>query len=505
MQGLGAAGVKPRSTRAFSVRNRALVVLAPATLWWTLRMLARGDRSSSTRARLASGFAAVVLLAACAHDWAGLDPLSSSGTTGTSTSSGGTSTSSGASSSSSSSSSGGPTCGRTNLLSWSFAADDPWVFQQLGTGTSVSGNVGSIALPSGAAGAASGSFQTKRLYDLRDDHVNLQVISVPSASTAAATVSIAYDSGDAVSIGVNAGKIDCSFFHGGTGVSGGTATYDPTADALWQLRESSGTIFCEVSKDGNAWTTLGSFSEGAGGPAPPAGVHVAITAAVETSTPSPGTFSFTNLNGGGTPTGTWCKATTITDDFSGPTAPNDTWDRVRVGDAAHGDAWDQIGGKLNLHFGETASSYANYTASRAYDMTGERMAVEVTAADIYNDGAAELWVGDANMSVYWIVWSDGAQCISDTAAGSSAFLANLSTQSIPTWVSLRESGGIIYCEQLEPDGDGGMAWKVRGQTSAPWHPTAVDVSLSAAASTSNSSIRGNYLVSFDNMNLPPVP
>jgi len=71
----------------------------------------------------------------------------------------------------------------------------------------------------------------------------------------------------------------------------GSAPYDPALHAWWQLRESVGTVFGEVSVDGATWVILGS------GPSPAFNNPRAIlSAGTGASTATPGAAQFDNFN-----------------------------------------------------------------------------------------------------------------------------------------------------------------------------------------------------------------
>lgn len=473
--------------------------------------------------------AVVAQVSACSHAWDSLEPSgsssslgsggggaagssSSSGTGGASSSSssssgtgGGASSSSSsgaggsASSSTSSSGSGGgaPThCGGTDVLSWDFAVDQPDIFYR-DSETDVTGGEGVITLPPTTGnGGAWADFSTSRRYDLRGDRVYVEVTQVPNQPAGAwGGLLIDYDNGDDLFLDVYKGELECGFDRGGNESLPAKITYDPIAHRYWQIREDQGTIHCETSPDGSSWSEFGAYDLGPSLLGAPAAIRVQLYAATPDQVAMPGAIHFDNLNGGGPATGGWCPAQSYTDPFADAAKlPGPAW--LRSYDYG-GASYDQGGDQLNFRATD-AQSGTGYQSSVSYDLTGQRLAIQVVA--LPTDPHLGLYFGEGNndsFEVYWDINPDGASCQYDDAGNNHTIWQGLPL-TLPAWISLRESGGKTYCEVLE---DG--AWKPYGAVSGVVDPTHVDVFMGLYANQGLPS--GNYVGSFDDYNLPPVP
>lgn len=474
-------------------------------------MGSRGGRSGTGMAvaLLVVAPAALAVTGACNHAWDALEPLSSTGGAGPaatvgSTGTGGAAATAGTGGAAMTSSSGGTGgtggsapvhCGGTNILSSNFSAAQPDVFASDSQFT-VGGGKGTITLPANSSGGLEADTTTMRLYDLTGDHVSLEVTAVPDQTVDTyAVIFLNYDSGDDLFFGLNKGKLGCGFDHDGNQSVPGTTAYDAAAARYWQIRESQGTIYCEISPDGATWTAAGSFDVAQSELASPTGVRVEISASTPSGASAPGVFEFTNLNGGGPATGVWCPALSYTDSFpaSGP-VPGPAWDRSYTGEKT--DSYDQTGGTLNFHFGADSSSSLAYESSVAYDMTGERVSIQVLQLPTMAQGVVYLDVSnDGGTDVYWNMDSDGFSCAYDSD-GSNPTIWQGEAPALPAWIGLRESGGAVYCEIYENG-----AWKSYGSIGGTMDTKRADV-LIGTFENSNST-PGNYEAVLAGYNLGP--
>lgn len=486
----------------------------------------RADRVSGTSAALLPMLPILapllVCVGACSHAWDALEPVSStssgassagSGGGGTSTGSGGgaaSTTATGASSSSaggagsgggttssSGAGGGGPVhCAGTNLLSWDFTDDQPEIFDRDAEAALMGGH-GFINLPANASSYDGGAFTTKRAYDLRGDRVFIEVTQVPNQGQGTyGGLELDYDNGDDLFLGVYGGKLECGFDHDNNESLPMQQAYDPVAHRWWQLREDQGTIHCETSPDGATWSDAGSFDVGPSQLAVPSAVRVQLYAETPNAKSMPGAFAFDNLNGATPSTGSWCKASSYTDDFDDlPSVPGPAWDRSY---ANNGDSYDQMGDTLNLHWGSNDSSNLGYASTVAYDLTGERVTVEILQLPSPSPGDTYFSIGNADqLDVYWVANQGGFKCGYENTGGSHTIWQGLAP-ALPAWIGLRESGGKIYCEILE-----GGTWKSYGSIGGVVDATAVDVFLGAYAYSG--SMPQDSVSVFDGYNQAPVP
>lgn len=461
--------------------------------------------------------AAAVLaqVSACSHAWDTLEPSGTSTTLGTgggassSSSSGAASSSSGtassssgtggaASSSTSSSGSGGgaPThCGGTNILSWDFSADQPDVFDR-DSDTDVTGGEGVITLPPTNGSSVWRDFSTSHRYDLRGDHVSLKVTEIPNQAAGAwGGILIDYENGDHLFLDVDHGKLECGFNRGGNESIPAKLAYDPSQHQYWQLREDQGTLHCETSPDGASWSEFGSYDLALSLLGAPSAIAVRFYAAAPDQVAMPGALRFDDLNGGGPAAGVWCPAQSYSDAFGdAANLPGAAW--VNAWDW-NGGSYDQAGDQLNLR-AINEQSGAGYGSSVSYDLTGQRIAVQVLAFP--SDPLVDIYFGEGNndnFEVYWDLRATGASCQYDES-GSNHGIWQGQPLALPAWISLREEGGQTYCEVLENG-----AWKPYGSVSGVVDPTHVDVFLGLYAEQGLTA--GAYSGSFDGYNLPPVP
>jgi hypothetical protein len=386
-------------------------------------------------------------------------------------------------------------CGGTNILSSNFSAAQPDVFWSDPQFT-VGGGKGTITLPANSSGGLEADITTMRLYDLTGDHVSLEVTAVPDQTVDTfAVILLDYDNGDDLFFGLNQGQLGCGFDHDGNQSVPTTTPYDATTAHYWQISESQGTIYCEISPDGTTWTAAGSFDVAQSELASPTGVRVEISASTPSGASAPGVFQFTNLDGGGPATGVWCPALSYTDSFpaSGP-VPGPAWDRSYTSDKT--DSYDQTGGTLNFHFGADSSSSVAYESSVAYDMTGERVSIQVLELPTMAQGVVYLDVSnDSATDVYWNMDSDGFSCAYD-ANGSNPTIWQGQAPTLPAWVGLRQSGGAVYCEIYESG-----AWKSYGSIGGTMDTTRADVMIGTYENSD--STPGSYEAVFAGYDLGP--
>ncbi len=464
---------------------------------------------------------AVAQTGACSHDWGALEPLDTSsssgpgstdgstvhasgsgGATGTGGHGGGTSaiaTGSGGGSitatigSSSSASSGtggsGPThCGGMSLLSIDFSTDPTDVVTH-DTNFKLDAGDGRIDVPSALTTYFTSVVGSLRAYDLTGDQLSLRVDEVPSvASSAFAQLEVAYDGGERVYLRKLGGNLVCGSLQGSNNASSSKPYLASTA-AYWRLREDQGTIHCEISPDDVAWSEVGHVDLLSAGI--PLATHVRADLRVESpgGVNSGGTFRFGALNGGQGPKGSWCKAGSLTDDFSATTIPTPAWDRAyHYGSSSY----DTAGGALNLH---QSDGVLGYSTASSYDVTGERIAVEITALPDPSQGQAYFRLAVGSSLIGWQM--DAQTFLCNTAGQNTGTLYQGAAPELPVWVSIRESGGELFCETL--DVLGGTAWKTKGSATGVLDATQVDVTIFTGR------VGGSFTASFDGYNLPPVP
>jgi hypothetical protein len=135
------------------------------------------------------------------------------------------------------------------------------------------------------------SQETESTYDLTNSWVRvevLQTLSMPKASTYLFAIS----SAGTVSFLVKDGYVHCRHSASGTSVVFARVPYSAVHHRWWQLRESAGTTYWEVSADGQQWTALLSMSN----PVNLTSVTFQMRAYTEIPLPAPGVAIFDSFN-----------------------------------------------------------------------------------------------------------------------------------------------------------------------------------------------------------------
>jgi hypothetical protein len=446
--------------------------------------------------------ASLVYASACSHAWDALEPTggAASGGSGTTSAQGGRGGASTTTSSSSGGSGGGTggampgRCGGTDILSWDFS-DDQWDIWNRDPGFYRDAEQGVLSLPANASETAYDVILTPRRYDLRGDRVHLEVLDVPNQDASGwGGIAIVYNNGDDLFFDVYEGNLECGYDRGGNDVIPAKVPYDPNDHRYWQIREDQGTIHCETSKDGASWSSVGSFGLAASSLPAPSAIAVYIYAGTPDHISMPGEFRFDNLNGGGPAGGRWCRSDSYTDDFSLSTdPPGPAW--LRAYDY-NGAGFDQVVEQLNFRSPNTDSG-AGYQSSVSYDMTGQRVSMEVVT--VPQGPGAGLYFGAGNnddFEIYWDIADDRIACgYDDQDQGHTIWqgppLAG------PTYLGFREADGKTYCEVFENG-----TWKSLGFMTGTVDPTHVDVYMGMWVGSSADP--DDRVGTFDDYNIAPA-
>jgi hypothetical protein len=388
-------------------------------------------------------------------------------------------------------------CGTTLVLADSFTGSTPnpqWFpYANGATAIAQSGGQFVITLPatSGSAGAYAG-YDSARRYDLRGSRVYVEVPQVVSTATHAQTnLQIDTPNGDGLEITEEAGTL---YAHVNVGASTSTInsmTYSPTAHLWWQIREAQGTVYFETSSDGM------SFAQFATTPTPAYAqyVDIAIEAGTYQVETSPGGSKFANLNGG-TPSASWCKASTLQDDFSSGTL-GPQW---AASFAMGGCSYAESGGDVTVTLVSGGTEECAVVSAAGYDLTGSEIFTSLDAmpaanGQIYTDLRAATANGD---NVEMTVVGNMLTAAQNIGASYNALSATPYSPTSHKFWRLRESGGTLYWEA----GPDGISWPTR-MHSGPSPISLVGVDISIGAGT-NASVASPGMASFGTFGqLPP--
>lgn len=407
-----------------------------------------------------------------------------------------TSSSTSSSSSSGGGSDGGVTCGKLSLLAWDFKGSGDATFV-VDPKLATNANAAEGTVPIGT-GTFISSTISHRYYDFVDSSVSIEFRHIPDPTDSYTQISLSEDSDQVLTgygfvLGVNGANIFCA--HAGPGGDVQMFPYLPATQRWWRLRHESaggGTVYCETSQDGQQWTSpfqpwhLSVLSI----PSPTAVKFVLLT---HGTVGTPDELKVANLNYGAA-SGSWCKASSFTDQFTTPAMPTNLpvgWGNAAINPPG---SVDQAGDTLNFHLVGAPGASSYYQSSTACDMRGERISVQILSplpADTDAKQALQI-TNDPKNFVSLELTQNGLIC---NLKGSP--VGKTSIQSFPAYVSFREQHGVLTCELYR-----NMGWESFGTATGGVDPSAVDVRLLTVDPTTPPD-GGAPVVSFDNYNIPP--
>jgi hypothetical protein len=363
-----------------------------------------------------------------------------------------------------------------------------------GTTISESNGEGVIDLPANQPGNTYAAFQTKRLYDLRNDSVSVEVTQAANpAGTARTFLVAAYDGQNYIELSQRSGKLICARVVAGNLLILADINYDAQAHRYWRMRDDGMTTYWETSSDGASYMVRAQTPTAQLFPL--SSIRVDIGASLFDADPNPGEAHFDGLNGGGPAAGKWCPASSLTDDFDDGTRAR-AWQRSYVNP---GCTLAETAGELVLKPPTNATGYCAYYSASSYDMTNSAIAVEVpvmvntmSTAEVYFTAEAE---GEGYVE---FVQSNGTLDFRKNKNGITELLGAVAySPAVHTWWRIREQGGTTYWEYSA----NGIAWVIGAMaTPNPINMKAVDVALGGGAYEALPSPGEAH---FDNFNLPP--
>jgi hypothetical protein len=385
-----------------------------------------------------------------------------------------------------------PVCGTPELTADDFDDAEPstmwWTWADPGATIGETNGAAVITLAEQTAGWS--GFTSKFRYDLRDTRFFLEVPVVPNPATSAlGAMTVIFDGSSYVQLLARAGKIEATQTIAGTWSQRYFGNYDPLAHRWWQIREEGGTLYWEVSPDGQEFTALA--SEPTAALFPMDLVRLELSAYTQGSEVSPGEVHFDNLMGGGPPATGWCAPFALTDDFSGA-ARGRGWNAWANGTGSHA----QVAGELVIEHGPGSGEAAYYSA-QLFDLTGAEALVEVPAVAAQTTSYVFFRLEiDGGHGVELLV-SDGSLRARYELGYSTQTLHNTPFDvALHRWWKIREEGGIIHWESSSD----GIRWKELAQLAAPIDVTALEVILGSGLASSTPDSDATV---YDNYNLPP--
>ncbi|MBV8761674.1 MAG: hypothetical protein JO257_30550, partial [Deltaproteobacteria bacterium] len=368
---------------------------------------------------------------------------------------------------------GSAQCGGIDLLADTFTANVPspqWYSYKNGGITTVQmGGQLVITLPATTiASAAYGGFGSVFRYDVRGQRIAVEVPQTASTATTAQTdIQLVSVKGDILSIIEESGQLTASQYINGTGTNLTMIPYNVGADRWWAFREDAGTLAFETSPDGVTFTLFSSIPT----PAFASLVSFALETGTFETVMNGGAGHFDNVNGG-TPSGKFCPASTLRDDFNSGVI-DDRWaGQFTSGTCTYGESNGHVTIALDTAGGEECA----LRSATGFDLTNDAVFTEVVSApglaQTYTVLRASQQNGDnVELSIAGTTL-DCAQIINSSYSTSCSIPYDAVAH---RFLRLRGSAGMIAWE-TSPDG---MTWTTRAQVASPIALDAVFLTIAA--------------------------
>ena len=387
-------------------------------------------------------------------------------------------------------------CGKTSLLADNFdgATASPQWFEYVSGGITTVQASGALVITLPATTPATsnyGGYDSTWSYDLRGSRMYVEVLETTSAATHAETdIQVIGHSGHSLEMGVEAGQLYAATYDGAILTTITSVPYDGAQQLWWQLREDSGTVYYEYSADGVTFTQLATTPT-------PSWIDVAAVVleagSYQTET-NAGKARFDNLNGG-TPSGAWCRASSLRDDFSSGVIGDEWAGSYQTG----GCTYSETGGVFDISLASTGTAGAALVSASGYDLTGDAVFAALSTPP----------AADSNVFTYLRASTSAGDNVEVTLIGSSLVAAeNVGTTfsmlaSVPydpvahRFWQLAESGGMLAW-QTSPDG---VAWTTQFSSAPPISLVGVNLSIGAGTTDVVASPGHAIFSTFDQ--LPP--
>jgi hypothetical protein len=282
-------------------------------------------------------------------------------------------------------------CGGMSLLSDDFSGPLDIVrwgesYEDVAGMSEMTGGLARFTLQASQPGVTYAAFATARSYDLTGDAVVAESVSVPNPAAAGAESLFfvtAPSSQLLVQFVISLGMTRLRYRTSTDSTDLRVVPYDATAHHFLKLREQGGTMFGEVSADGQSWDPFGSVSVPW---ADATYTNVTLAGGTYQSAAAPGVVEWNGVNAGVTAPAGYCPidgaTATFTDGTLGP-----EW-FVRYGPAS----CTETNGRLSLALPGSVSA-CELASRRSYDMTSRSIVGEL--ASTTSDAAAQTRFGVA--------------------------------------------------------------------------------------------------------------
>lgn len=358
-----------------------------------------------------------------------------------------------------------------------------------GADVSESGGTLRFSLPGGVPNALA-AWTSNHRYDLTGRRLFVRAVETfPGSSGSYLALHAQLDSQNFARIAAENGQLVAQNVVAGHYSPVASVDYDPTAHGWWAVREDEGTLYWETSFDGETWQSQGQRPVAEGYPID--ALRIALLARDSADSTAPGQAALDDLNGGSA-SGAWCPAATLSDDFEDGTTSIE-WHAIN-GTLCTA---SELEGRLTLRHQSGDWRWCGYGSDRLYDLTGSSLTVELVsvpaglvgfdvrfaARDAEDDAVVAALVPEGLRFGYELA---GELVDYETVAYSAGD---------HRWLRIREQSGEVVWE-TSPDG---VAWVTQFHATPPFALTALQTLLSSSAGSAGEACE----VQLDNLNLPP--
>ncbi|HZO14437.1 MAG TPA: hypothetical protein VFB62_14290 [Polyangiaceae bacterium] len=331
-----------------------------------------------------------------------------------------------------------------------------------------------------------------RLHDLRDSEVRLEVVEPPTTADAFAFLEVKAGMDSIMIAGPGySGQPDNLVVTVNNAVSS-NVTFQSNAHRWWRIRQTAGQIFAETSPSGEAWDVIKELSAAEAFDVSLVEVSFGIQ---NNNAMEAAVARFDRVNGGGAFEPNWCKAGTLTDDFSGG-GPKPEWVR-RVQNLGCLITQKEGGVVIEFDPAQTATNGCLYNTGPGYDLRDSSVSVQLAENSIvtpnepdaplylqlrYNDSNYVLFTRPSQMVEAWVIVDNVNQLLAVAGADQG-------------WWRFRESNGTLFWETST----NGREWSTLYRTGHPFPLDAIDPTFGMGGAVTTGAMGR---AKFDNFNLP---
>jgi hypothetical protein len=430
-------------------------------------------------------------------NWDKYDPRVGAGVGGGGAQAGSGGSSSSVGGGSSGGSGGAAACNGIGLLNDDFeldGRDTVWVESDGSSKSDTAETNGELVITLGDDYSPDAGYASRYYYDLTDSAIAVEVKQTPNATDPNARTQLVAvrDSGRSIRLVIRNGMLYAQREINNTNADVvPPVPYDPVAQRWLKLRQEAGTVFWEVSPDGNSYAAAAELPAASVFPLDLVRIWIESIGTNYVG----GQAVFDNVRGTSAAGATVCPAKMLVDDFSSD-EPSSAW--LFAG-------WDsttvvhRANGRLAVAFGlnVTDANFA-YVSSLAYDLTDDFFALE-TVQRHSNPGALYLRVSDESDSMDIVVTDDALECIL-VDEGSTLMPCMEPYDAVEhRWLRIRDGEDKAYWERSAD----GISWSEMASSSPT--PIRVDrVQLRMGGSTPMPNPTPGILL-LDNVNRLPAP